>query len=183
MYGTQEYLDQRGAHAESTDILRLLREMHEAQYDDCEDDDSEDCEEMDMNEDVPIHCDADGKHRDLPPLKPRQPVSKILSRGNLHLDNPATEVESVSFHCHQTGKRRRAVFPAPPQAQKRRRSSKDPEKTSIPVYAYYDDEACVELLLDWNLTLAEAMQTAEDPGCGEKRWRTTHISVELSSHQ
>ncbi|CAE7720661.1 ML3 [Symbiodinium sp. CCMP2456] len=181
IYGTWEDMEQRGAHAEPTDILRLLRVMNEARYDDCEDDDNEDCEEMDMNADGPIHSDADGKHRDLPPLKPRYPVSKILSRGNLHLDNPTTQVESVSFHCHQTGKRRRAVLPVPPQAQKRRRGIEDPEKMGIPVYAYYEDEACIELRLDWSLTLAEAMQTVEDPGCGEKRWRTTCISVELST--
>ena len=41
--------------------------------------------------------------------------------------------------------------------------------------------ACVEIHMNWNLTLAEAMEMADHPGCGEERWCTTSISIELSN--
>ena len=63
--------------AELNEIRRLLAAMSG-------DDDGEDWEKMDMNAEVLIiYSDTDGKHKDLPPLKPRCLANEILSRGTL----------------------------------------------------------------------------------------------------
>ena len=130
-------MNQRGVRAELNDIRCLLAAMDEARYSDGEDDDGGECEsEMDMDTDVVIYSDTDGKHRELLPLTPRHFASEILGHGTLHLDNLATHVESVSLRRQQTDKRRKVHLSVSLQRRKRRRCTQDPEKMDIPVYVY-----------------------------------------------
>ena len=117
------------------------------------------------------------------PLKPRWLANEILSRGALHLDDLATHVESVSFHCRQTDRRRRVQSPGPVERCNRRKRTHHPTKLEIPVYVYYNDDACIEFHMNRDLTLGKAMEMAEHPGCAERHFRTTSISIELCSKQ
>ena len=64
-----------------------------------------------------------------------------------------------------TERRRKVQLPRTAERCQKRIKKHHPTKSKIPVYVYYNDEACVELHVNWDLSLGETMEMAEHPGC------------------